>query len=231
MELRDKVIIVTGASGGIGEATARLLAERGAKVVLAARSKDKLEAMAAELPGAMAVPTDMRDPKAIKDLVAKTVEAHGRVDVLINNAGQGMFGTVETIDLEQYQEMIELNVYGPLRAMQAVIPVMRAQGGGAIVNISSQVTQAYYTDLGGYASTKYALNGLSLTIQQEVANDKIAVSTVYPGLTETNFGDNVLTMTEIPGWMKSDQMKGDKPEKVAEVIAKAIESGKAELDV
>ena len=141
MELKDKVIVVTGASEGIGLATANLLDQHGAKLVLAARSQDKLEAAAEGMKDVLVVPTDMRDPQAIKSLMAKAVEKYGRIDGLVNNAGQGMMCSLESIEIEKYQQIIELNVYGPLLAMQAVIPTMRSQGGGTIINISSNVSK------------------------------------------------------------------------------------------
>ena len=115
MDVKDKVIIVTGASEGIGLATATLLDEQGAKLVLAARSAEKIAALTEGMQDAIAVPTDMRDAAAIKNLVAKAMEKYGRIDVLVNNAGQGMIGPLESIDIEKYQQLIELNVYGPLR--------------------------------------------------------------------------------------------------------------------
>ena len=168
MDIEDKVIIVTGASMGIGEATARALSTEGAKVVLAARSQEALEKLAAELPGALVVPTDMTKASDIQALVEKTLAAHGRIDAIINNAGQGIYGAIENTDIDEYQKIFELNVIGPLRAMQAVIPVMRKQGSGTILNVSSMVSKAYIPYLGAYASTKYALNAISLTARAEL---------------------------------------------------------------
>ena len=132
MKIKDSIIIVTGASGGIGLATAKVLADKGAHVVLAARSADKLKNLEKEIPGSFAVPTDMTKPEDIARLIKKTEEKFGRIDILINNAGQGMRASVETIDLKDYHEVMELNVFAVVRAMQAVIPIMRRQGGGMI---------------------------------------------------------------------------------------------------
>jgi len=190
MNVQGKVIVVTGASEGIGLATARLLDEHGAKLVLAARSQDKLEAAAEGMKDVLVVPTDMRDPQAIKSLMAKAVEKYGRIDGLVNNAGQGMMCSLESIEIEKYQQIIELNVYGPLLAMQAVIPTMRSQGGGTIINISSNVSKNYYPMLAAYASTKYALNAITLTGRAELEKDHIIVGVMHPGLTSTRFGAN-----------------------------------------
>ncbi len=145
MDIRDKVVIVTGASGGIGLAAARLLAEKGARVVLAARSRDKLEQTAAELKqkgyDALAIPTDMRQPEDVRQLIEKTFEHYGKIDVLINNAGQAMAGKVSELDLEAFHQIYALNVLGPIYAIQAVVPKMRQGGGGLILNISSRVSK------------------------------------------------------------------------------------------
>ena len=132
MQIKDKIAIVTGASGGIGLAVARLLAQGGAKVVLAARSADKLKQLEREIPGSFAVPTDMRKQEDIRQLVQQTEQKFGRIDILINNAGQGLLSPVASIDLKDYREIMELNVFAVLEAMQAVIPIMRKQGGGKI---------------------------------------------------------------------------------------------------
>ena len=149
MEIKDKIAIVTGASGGIGLAVARLLAEKGAKVVLAARSADRLKQLESEIPGSFAVPTDMRKREDIRQLVQQTETKFGRIDILINNAGQGLLSPVASINLDDYREIMELNVYAVLEAMQAVIPIMRKQGGGAILNVSSLVSKNYFPKLGG----------------------------------------------------------------------------------
>jgi len=227
MDIQDSVIIVTGASEGIGLATVKLLDEKGAKLVVAARSAEKLEVLAEEFQNALAVPTDMRDPKAIQELVDAAVAKYGRIDAIVNNAGQGMMGPVESIDIEKYQQIIDLNEYGPLRAMQAVIPVMRKQGGGTIINISSNVSKNFFPGLAAYASTKYTLNCLTLTARTELEKDNIIVGVMHPGLTATNFGANGLRNENAPRFDTSG-MKADSPEEVAKKIVEALETGAAE---
>jgi len=154
----------------------------------------------------------------------------GRIDALINNAGQGLYGEVERVDPGAYQSIWQLNVVGPLLAMQQVVPRMRAEGGGAIVNISSMVSKNYYTRLGGYASTKYALNALSLTARQELERDRIMVSVVYPSLTDTEFGKNSIRNDDsMVSRNRAGMPLADSPEHVAERIAYALESGDAEV--
>src|SRR4051812_7503593 len=128
MEVQDKVVIITGASMGIGEAAARVFAEAGAKLVLAARSADKLAAIVQELPvqaETLVVPTDMTNQAQVKTLIAKAYERFGRIDLLINNAGQSVVSPIAVVDPDLYRQIIELNIFGPLYALQAVVPVMK----------------------------------------------------------------------------------------------------------
>ena len=227
MTIKNAVIVVTGASAGIGLATAKLLGERGAKVVLAARSEERLAEISKEIPGALVIPADMRKPEEITNLIQKTKEQFGRIDVLVNNAGQGLRASVETIDLAEYRSIMELNVFGVLTAMQAAIPVMRAQGGGTILNISSLVSKNYFPDLGAYASTKYALNALSLTARAELAKDNIVVGVFHPKMTATEFGKNAYG-TPYSSAAGRPSMEVDTAEQVAAKIVEQIESGIAE---
>jgi short-subunit dehydrogenase len=192
MNIADKVVIVTGASSGIGLATARLLAGHGAKVALAARSRDKLNRLAAELPDSFVVPTDMRSVEDIRNMTEKVLGHFGRIDVLINCAGRGYDAPLEQIEIDKYRELFELDVVGPLIAMQLVIPTMRKQGGGMIVNISSGASLMYLPDMSAYSSVKRALNSITLTAREELAKDNIVASVVYPYITLTDFDKNML---------------------------------------
>jgi short-subunit dehydrogenase len=196
MEIRDKVVIVTGASAGIGLATSLRLASVGAKLALAARSADKLRVLSDDLnrkgSESIWVPTDMRKREDVHHLVEETIKRFGRVDVLINNTGQGMAGLLENAGIDDYLKLIELNVFGPVYAMQAVIPKMRLNGGGMIVNVSSMVSKMHIPGLGFYASTKTALNILSETAGYELERDNIRVVVVFPRMTATEFARNSL---------------------------------------
>lgn len=225
MDIRGKVVLITGASSGIGEATARLVAKLGALPVLSARRTDRLEALARELPGALAVPTDMRDPEQVRRMVETTLEHHGRVDVLVNNAGQGLHVPLEHVSLEDFTAVTELNVYAPLVAMQAVVPAMRRQGGGAIVNISSGTTRTVLPGLGAYAATKSALNMLSLVAREELAADGIVVSLVYPWVTATEFSSSLRAGRTLG----AGHMTPHSAEHVARAIVRAIRTGEAEI--
>jgi short-subunit dehydrogenase len=229
MDLDGAVIIVTGASSGIGAATARMAAGRGAKVVLAARRADRIDALAAELPDSLAVPTDLRDPAQIAQMVAATLDRFGRVDVLVNNAGQGLHVPVEQIRLDDLRAVTELNFYAPLLAMQAVIPAMRKQGGGAIVNVSSMTSRMVLPGVGGYSATKAALNMLSAVARKELASDGIVVSIVYPAVTATEFHQSLAAGGMVGGGSRT--VKPHSAEFVAEAILGLIVSGEEEVQL
>ena len=230
MNIQNSVVIVTGASMGIGEAIARLLGEQGAKVVLAARSKEKLESLAAEIPDSFVVQADMTKPEDITEMVRQAHEKFGRVDILINNAGQGMMAGIEDIDLAEYEKIMKLNVYAPLMAMQEVIPIMREQGGGMILNISSMVSKNYYPRLAAYSSTKYALNAISLTARAELESDHIVVSVFHPKMTATDFGQNSAGAKYVSSAGRPG-MNVDSAEDVAKAVLEQIESEAAEANM
>jgi short-subunit dehydrogenase len=183
-----RTVIVTGASSGIGAATARELHRAGALPVLAARRADRLAALSAELDGALAVPVDVTDPEAVARLVAATLDRHGRVDGLVNNAGAALSGPLLETDLDAFADVLALNVVGLLRLVQAVAGPMRAAGSGRIVNISSGTTRRTAVGVGAYAATKSAVNMLSAVAREELAADGIVVSTLLPSITASEFG-------------------------------------------
>jgi short-subunit dehydrogenase len=231
MEIKGKIIVVTGASQGIGLAIAKHLSGLGGKIVISARSAHIIEGLEKELPNSMSIVTDMHKPQDIINLIKKTIDKFGRIDILINNAGQGMYGQVEKIDIEQYKEIMDLNVYSVVRAMQEVITHMRKQGGGMIINISSGVTKMYIPGLSAYSSTKYALNAISLIARQELEKDNIIVSIIEPNMTATNFAKNAIGTR--PNWDNTGRPmpKIDPPEKVAVLIEKIIRTEEEELRV
>jgi len=231
MDIKDKIIIMTGASSGIGRAAATTLHRAGAKMVLAARSRAALEELATELPGSLVVESDVTRAEDVGRLVDSTMKKHGRIDVLVNNAGRGMYGAIENARLDDYRAVFELNVVAPLALMQAVIPLMRTQGGGAILNISSMLSKMYLPQLGAYASTKYALNALSQTARAELAKDNIVVSLMLPALTATEFGEKAIKSDAAAEDLSSRNRAGmpapDSVEYIAGRIKLAIETGEA----
>lgn len=192
MDVSGKVVIVTGASQGIGLAAARVFAARGAKVALVARSAHILKDLAAELPDALAVPADMSDTASVRAMIETVVQHYGRIDVLVNNAARAMHVPLEKASLDDYRALLELNVVNILAAMQTVIPIMRKQGGGVILNVTSGVSKLAIPNVGPYASSKSALNTLTRTARGELAKDNIVVGLVYPGFTDTNFHKNAI---------------------------------------
>ena len=231
MDVQNKVVIITGASSGIGLATARLLAEQGARLALVSRSKEKLEKLSEELPDSLAVPADMTEIDEIKRMIEQTEAHFRRIDILINNAGQGYDAPVENIDIDAFHHIFDLNVVGPLVAMQLAIPLMRNQGGGAIINVSSGAALMCLPNMSPYSSLKRALAGLSLTAREELKNDNIVVSVVYPFVTLTDFEKN--TIKDLPGDDQGQEGAGpfsaDTAEYVAQKILEGIESGEAEI--
>jgi|SRR5581483_220222 len=236
MDIREKVTIITGASTGIGRATARLFAEHRAIVVLAARSTDRLEALARELQGqgrqALAVPTDVTQEEAVRHLIGRTIETYGRVDILLNNAGIGAAGPISDYPTDAYRQLIDLNLFGPFYGMQAVVPHMRGHGGGLIINVSSTATKQMYPLVGAYTSTKHALNCLSAYERLELAPDNIRVITMYPDLTDSDFSRSALVfgLRPVSGSPTGlgEPPVADSPESVAQKILEAASDEPAE---
>jgi NADP-dependent 3-hydroxy acid dehydrogenase YdfG len=226
MEIDQAVCIVTGASSGIGAATARRLSGLGARVVLAARRTDRLHRLSQELPGSMAITTDVTAPGGLEHLVSTAVDRFGGVDVLVNNAGQGLHVPLEQLDPDDLRAVFELNVVAPLRGMQAVLPSMRARGGGSVVNVSSATTLRVFRGLGGYSATKAALNMLSEVGRLELADAGVAVSIVYPSVTATEFHQHLRAGRILAG---ARTITPDPPELAAEAIVLAIRTGEAHV--
>jgi len=191
--LAEQVFLITGASTGIGAALARRLAAEflGIRLVLAARNKQKLEAVATDCLKAgaevLVVPTDLAQVEQAKALAHSAVDRFGRVDALINNAGYGQMGPVELIAPEDAQRQFAVNFHGPLVLTQALIPVMRNQGGGRIINVSSLGGRVAFPAGGMYSSSKFALEALSDVLRMELAAFNIKVSVIEPGPVTTEF--------------------------------------------
>jgi len=230
-ELKGKTAIVTGASSGIGRATAQLLAANGVKVGLVSRSKGILEELSGTLPGSGAFPADMTKVPQIKKMVSSAANYLGRIDILVNNAGLGYDAPVEKTETGTFRYIYDLNVIGPLVAMQQIIPIMRAQGGGTIMNISSGTALMHLPGMSPYSSSKRALAGISLAARQELQADNIIVSVVYPYITLTNFEKN--TIHAVPVSQDQQEPAGrfpaDSAEFVADKIVGGIVSGEAEI--
>ncbi len=228
--MSGKVAVVTGASSGIGEATARELAARGASVVLASRALERLEGLRREISAsggaALVVETDVSERSSVEAMVWRAVGEFGSLDVLVNNAGLGLSGRISEVRAGDLRHVFEVNSVGPLNCIQASLPHMGE--GGRIINVSSVVGKRAIPKVGAYCATKSALNALSDALRVEVAARKITVTSVYPGTTRTSFRENSRrTKSERRGW----RPKGVTPDKVAMKIADAAEKGPRDVYV
>src|SRR2546421_1164100 len=209
-EIRGSVAVVTGASSGIGAAIARELARQGAAVVLAARRAGRVRDLAEEIVRqggrALAVPTDVAQRADVDRLVERTIEAYGRIDVLVNNAGVGGGSSIDDGDAVM-QQIVAVNLLAPARCIQAVLPHMRRQGRGIIVNIGSVAGEIGVSAL--YSGTKFGVRGLSDALRRELRRDQIAIVLVEPGFIRTEMTAGM--RVPLPG-----------PEVVARAVAGAI---------
>lgn len=192
--IEQKVIVITGASSGIGEATARLLASQGARVVLGARRTDRLEALAREIRSAGgiadALALDVTRLDDMQSFVDFAVELHGGVDVLINNAGVMPLSKLEALKVDEWNRMIDVNIRGVLHGIAATLPLMQQQRAGQIINIASIGAYAVSPTAAVYCATKYAVRAISEGLRQEVGGD-IRVTVIAPGVTESELADSI----------------------------------------
>jgi len=187
--IKNKVVIITGASSGLGEATALLLAKYGAKVVLAARRKERLEKLASQIISqggeALVVVADVAVQSDVERIAEETLKRYGRIDVLINNAGIMPQATLDKLKVEEWDKMIDINVKGVLYGIAAVLPTMQ-QHSGHIINLSSVAGLRVAAGRGTvYSGTKFAVKAISEGLRVEVAKDNIRVTTLYPGAVES----------------------------------------------
>ena len=193
--IKDKIVVVTGASSGLGEATARLLSAQGATVVLGARRADRLEALAKELAGragnALAVTTDVTRREQVKALVDSAVQTYGRIDVMIINAGLMPQAPLERLKVDEWDRMIDVNVKGVLYGIAAALPHMQRQKAGHFINVSSVAGHRVGPGFAVYAATKYAVRALSEGLRQEVKPYNIRTTVISPGAVATELPDSV----------------------------------------
>jgi NADP-dependent 3-hydroxy acid dehydrogenase YdfG len=193
--IEGKVVVITGASSGLGEATARLLSAHGASVVLGARRVDRLQALADELTGsggkALAVTTDVTDCDQVKRLVDSAVQAYGRIDVMINNAGLMPQAPLERLKIDEWNRMIDVNIKGVLYGIAAALPYMTQQHAGHIINVSSVAGHKVGPGFAVYAATKHAVRALSEGLRQEVKPYNIRTTVISPGAVATELPNSV----------------------------------------
>ena len=210
----DRTAIITGASTGIGEATARRFAAEGVRVVLAARSADALEAIAESIGAsrALAVPTDVTDLDALAALLERTQQHFGRIDILVNNAGYYGRGRVEENDVDDLLRTVDINLRSAMVLCRLVLPYLRQAGGGAIVNVASLAGRIPVAGAAAYCTTKFGLRAFSFSLAEELAGSGITVSAVSPGPVDTDFFsgglDDIPDMMLLPPMRSADQVAG-----------------------
>jgi NAD(P)-dependent dehydrogenase (short-subunit alcohol dehydrogenase family) len=237
-----RVWLITGASSGFGRAIAEAALAAGDTVVAGVRQPSAVDDLAAGYPGqATAVELDVTDGSQITAAVARTMLWHGRIDVLVNNAGRGLIGAVEETTDRELRDLMDVHFFGPAALIRAVLPHMRAQGSGAIVNLTSMGGRFSFPGVGAYSATKFALEGLSEALAPEVAPFGIKVLIAEPGAFRTGFAGGALHQSPalpayagITGPVRTDLPATDRkqpgdPAKAAAAILQALDSGKTPL--
>jgi NADP-dependent 3-hydroxy acid dehydrogenase YdfG len=224
--IEDKVVIITGASSGIGEATAVMLAERGAKVVLGARGLNRLEALARRIEATGGevtyAQTDVRRREELTSLVSLALDRYGQLDVLVNNAGIMPVSPLDDLRVEDWENMIDINIKGVLYGIAAALPVFRKQGFGHFVNTASTAGHKTVPNQSVYSATKFAVRAISEGLRME-AGEKLRVTIISPGFVNTNFAEGV-TNPEVKTQLENARDKfALPPEAIARAIVFAIE--------
>lgn len=221
MSVKNKVVVITGASSGIGEAAALLLAERGAKVVLGARGADRLEALATRIMNsggeAVYASTDVRRKEDLSRLVTLACERYGKIDVLVSNAGVMPISPLDDLRVEDWEDMIDVNIKGVLYGIAAALPVFRKQGFGQFVNTASTAGHKTVPNQSVYSGTKFAVRAISEGLRQE-AGDKLRVTIISPGIVKTSYTEHATDPV-----VREKLRLAMTPDAVARAIAYAIE--------
>jgi NADP-dependent 3-hydroxy acid dehydrogenase YdfG len=232
LNIQDKVILITGASSGIGEACARLLAQKGARLLLGARRSDRLEVLVGEIREAGGTAefrrldvTSRADTQAFVD---SAIERFGRVDVLINNAGVMPLSPLEALKVDEWDRMIDVNIRGVLHGIAAVLPLMQAQRSGQLVNIASIGAYRVVPTGAVYCATKYAVRAISEGLRQEVGGD-IRVTLVSPGVVESELAESI-SDGPTRELMQAFRQVAITPDAIARAVAYAVEQP-ADVDV
>ncbi|TME26090.1 MAG: SDR family NAD(P)-dependent oxidoreductase [Chloroflexi bacterium] len=232
MQLNGARVIVTGASSGIGRAIALEFARRGARVALAARSEQALHELATEIRGqggeAIVIPSDVTIAAEVERMAKETIRALGGIDVLLNNAGVGLNATIADASGSDVEALFRLNVLAAADVIRAVIPIMRAQRSGMIINISSVAGRIVVPRIGYYSASKFALTAIGDALRMEEGHHGIRVMNVFPGTTRSSFGKNRLGAS---GSLPHQRMPAVPAEKVARRIATAVERNRSSVYV
>ena len=234
MDPRGKVVVVTGASMGIGEALAKAFVREDCKVVLSSRDPARLEAARARV-GApdrtVAIACDVRNREEIDSLLGLTLHNFGRVDIWINNAGHGLLDSLTSMDMKACREMFDTNLFGAIECMQAVIPVIKRQGEGMIINVSSVAGHIPLPYSAAYCATKFAMNAIGKAARMELRASGVHVMTVCPGTIATSFQANAVKGTERLRIGGADRSPGISADRVAAAVVNACRPEKREVIV
>ncbi|MEK5061617.1 oxidoreductase [Paenibacillus sp. FSL H7-0326] len=229
MKLKDKVILITGASSGIGAICAQKLSEQGALPVLLARSEDKLQKISASITGTPDwYPLDVTDNVQVEALIKTMIDRYGQIDVVLNNAGYGQFEMTKDMTVAAFEQMMDVNYMGIVRMTKAVLPHMLASRQGHIVNVASMAGKIGTAKSASYTATKHAVLGFSNALRQELRETGIKVTTINPGPIDTPFFE-----TADPGGSYISNLKGFimQPEYVADKMVQAIIKQKEEVNL
>ncbi|GAA1203625.1 SDR family oxidoreductase [Pseudonocardia alaniniphila] len=229
----NKVVLVTGASRGIGRGVALAFAREGARLVLAARSDDRLAEVEKEVRDlgaeALSVPTDVTSPDAVAALVDEAMTRFGRIDVLVNNAGIGKVGGVESAGFEDdVRQTLQASLFGMIHVTQRVLPILRRQGSGAIVTMSSVMGRKAFARFGSYAIVMHAVSAFSDSLRQEVADSDIRVSVIHPALTATDLLREAEEAEMPPPFRHMTPLS---PDDVARAVVMAVRRGRRRVVV
>ena len=224
--IQGKVVVITGASSGLGEATARELSAQGATVVLGARRADRIKSLADELTRrggkALAVPTDVIHSEQVKKLVDSAVQAYGRIDVMINNAGLMPQSPLERLRIDEWDRMIDVNIKGVLYGIAAALPYMKQQKCGHIINVSSVAGHKVRAGGAVYAATKHAVLALSEGLRQEVKPYNIRTTVISPGAVATELPNSISEPDVAESFHKFYEAFAIPPDSFARAVAFAI---------
>src|SRR6185369_8047155 len=233
ISVSDKVVVITGASMGIGEAMAKLFADEGAKVVLLSRDAGRAEAVReriGHIENTLALSCDVRNREEIDRVVGLTLHHFQRIDIWINNAGHGLMDTVAQVDMTACRETFDTNFFGTVACMQAALAVMKQQDSGAIINISSVAGHIPLPFHAVYSATKFAMNAFGKAANVELKGSGIHVLTVCPGYVKTDFGANAIKGTEAKT-VRPSTVRGISPERVARAVLRGYLKRKREVVV
>jgi uncharacterized protein len=233
MEVSGKVVVVTGASMGIGEAIAKIFVDRGARVVLLSRDAGRAEAARGRVghtERTLALSCDVRNREEIDRVLSLTLHHFNQIDIWINNAGHGLQDSVAQMDMAACRDMFDTNFFGTVACMQAVIPVMTQRGSGTIINISSVAGHIPVPFMGAYCATKFAMTAIGNAAQVELKSSGIHVLTVCPGYVRTDFGANAVKGRELKQ-VRPASVRGVSAERVARAVLRGYEKQKREVIV